>query len=166
MLKNTVPTSWTPDAHQSSCRGSNRPLCTNWSVAADVKKIEPTKKTIPSISDPTSSTSPGNGPTRKHVEPIAKRIPIHQDAWRGAHHTLRSIVVASTIGRDAARGNRHPTRTMIGRPTSCTIAELSRGRRRHVPVARVFGLAPPDRGSALQAEAFAHRPEPPFDARR
>jgi hypothetical protein len=82
-----------------SRRGSKRPLCSNCSVAADVKKIDPTKNTIPSTVDPTSSTNPGNGPTKKHVEPTAKRAPIHQDARRGAHHTADCTFAASTIGR-------------------------------------------------------------------
>jgi len=56
-------------------------------VAAAVKKIEPAKNTAPSTADPTSSTNPGSAATRKHVEPIAKRTPIHHDARRGAHQT-------------------------------------------------------------------------------
>ena len=62
-------------------------VSSHWSAAADVKKIEPTKKTIPSAPEPTSCSKPGNGPTRKHVEPIANRTPIHHDARRGAHQT-------------------------------------------------------------------------------
>jgi hypothetical protein len=57
-----------------------------------MKKIEPTRKTIPSTLDPTSSTNPGNGPTRKHGDPIAKRKPIHQVARRDAHYTLSCSV--------------------------------------------------------------------------
>jgi hypothetical protein len=52
-----------------------------------VKKIEPTKKTIPSAPEPTSCSKPGKGPMRKHAEPIANRTPIHHDARRGAHQT-------------------------------------------------------------------------------
>ncbi|TML12092.1 MAG: hypothetical protein E6G31_10300, partial [Actinobacteria bacterium] len=52
-----------------------------------MKKIEPTKKTIPSAPEPTSCSKPGNGPTRKHVDPIANRAPIHHEARRGAHQT-------------------------------------------------------------------------------
>src|SRR3954464_7358902 len=82
-LKNTVPTSWIALLHQSRPRGRNRPPSTYCSAAADVKKSEPTKKTRPSIPEPTSCTSPGKGPTRKHVEPIAKRTPIHHVARCG-----------------------------------------------------------------------------------
>ena len=73
---------WMPEWPRSAFAVS-----TNWSVAAEVKKIEPTKKTRPSIREPTSSTKPGNGPTRKHVEPIPKSTPIHHEARRGAHQT-------------------------------------------------------------------------------
>ena len=52
-----------------------------------MKKIDPTKNTAASAAEPTSSTNPGNGPTRKQVEPIANRTPIHHDARRGAHQT-------------------------------------------------------------------------------
>jgi len=66
-------------------------VSSHWSAAADVKKIEPTKKTIPSSPEPTSCSNPGNGPTKKHVEPIANSTPILHDARRGAHQTpLRS----------------------------------------------------------------------------
>jgi hypothetical protein len=58
------------------------------SVAAEVKKIEPTKNTMASGPEPTSSTKPGNGAIRKQLAPMAKRIPIHHDALRGAHQTL------------------------------------------------------------------------------
>ncbi len=47
-----------------------------------MKKIEPTKKTVPSAAEPTRSMNPGNGPTRKQTEPIANRTPIHQLALR------------------------------------------------------------------------------------
>jgi hypothetical protein len=56
-----------------------------------VKKIEPTKKTSPSTPEPTNCSKPGNGPMKKHVEPIANSTPIHHDARLGAHQTpLRS----------------------------------------------------------------------------
>jgi len=48
------------------------------SRAAKVKKIEPKKKTIPSMPEPTSCMKPGKGPTRKQVEPMVKRTAIHQ----------------------------------------------------------------------------------------
>jgi hypothetical protein len=104
-LKNTVPASWIALLHQSSRRGPNRPPSTYCNAAADVKKSEPTKKTTPSISEPTSSTSPGNGPTRKHVEPMANRTPIHQVALRGAHHVFGSPG-ASVIRGEATRTGR------------------------------------------------------------
>src|SRR4030095_16783813 len=68
--------------------GSALIVSSHWSVAADVKKIEPTKKTIPSAPEPTSCSKPGRGPTKKHAAPIANRTPIHHDARRGAHQTL------------------------------------------------------------------------------
>jgi len=52
-----------------------------------VKKIEPTKKTTPSAAEPTHSTKPGKGATRKQVEPIANRTAIHHEARLGAHQT-------------------------------------------------------------------------------
>ena len=91
MLKKTVPTSCTALLHQSSDRGRKRPLCTYWSEAAEVKKIDPTKKTTASTVEPTSSTKPGMGPTRKQVEPIANRTPIHHDARSGAHNAPSSV---------------------------------------------------------------------------
>src|SRR4051794_39240463 len=99
MLKNTVPASWIALLHQSIARGRNRPPWTYCSVAADVKKSEPTKKTRASISDPTSSTSPGKGPTRKHVEPIAKRTPIHHLARFGAHELPCDFICAASLVR-------------------------------------------------------------------
>src|SRR6185312_8259823 len=75
-LKNSVPTSCTRHAHRSR----PPPLCSVWSSAADVKKSEPAKKTAASTSEPTSSTKPGNGPTRKQAEPMANSTPIHRVA--------------------------------------------------------------------------------------
>jgi hypothetical protein len=66
-----------------------------------VKKIEPTKNTSPSTTAPTSSTNPGNGPTKKHVEPTAKRTPIHHVSRRGAHQTLAAPADALTAERGA-----------------------------------------------------------------
>jgi hypothetical protein len=75
-LKNSVPANWTTHAQRSR----PPPLCNIWTSAAEVKKIEPAKKTAASASEPTSSTKPGSGPTRKHAEPIAKRTPIQRVA--------------------------------------------------------------------------------------
>src|SRR5512132_1957655 len=72
---------------RSAGPGSALIVSNHGSAAADVKKIEPTKKTIPSAPEPTSCSKPGNGPTNKHVEPTANRTPIHHDARRGAHQT-------------------------------------------------------------------------------
>ena len=110
-LKSSVPTSWIPLAHQSIRWGSNARsrnrsrrasgpgsaliVSSHWSAAAEVKKIEPTKKTSPSAPEPTSSTNPGNGPRKKQVDPMANRTPIHHDARRGAHQT------PSPSGRDS-----------------------------------------------------------------
>ena len=103
LLKRNVPTSCVRLLQQSIRFGSKRipkrrrpwppgpwsafTVSRYWSAAAVVKKIEPTKKTPASAADPISSTSPGNGPTRKQVEPIAKSTPIHQETRPGAHHT-------------------------------------------------------------------------------
>src|SRR5580765_7060964 len=97
MLKKTVPTSCTALLHQSSSRGRKTPLWTYCNEAAEVKKIEPTKKTRPSTVDPTSSTKPGMGPTRKQVEPIAKRTPIHHDARRGPHQPCSCSFTGRTL---------------------------------------------------------------------
>src|SRR5262245_63236726 len=103
-LNAMVPANWTTTAHQSMRPGSKetsrkgRPpwppgarsalkVSTHWSPAAVVKKIDPTKKTAPSAAEPTSSTKPGIGPTRKQAEPIANSTPIHHEALRGAHQT-------------------------------------------------------------------------------
>jgi hypothetical protein len=72
----------------------------HWSAAAEVKKTEPTKNTIPSTPDPTSSTNPGNGAIRKQLDPTAKRTPIHHDTRSGAHQT-RSCPAATRESRDA-----------------------------------------------------------------
>jgi hypothetical protein len=57
------------------------------SVAAEVKKIDPTKNTMPSTPEPTSCTKPGNGPIRKQADPKAKSTPIHHDTRSGTHQT-------------------------------------------------------------------------------
>jgi hypothetical protein len=56
-------------------------------AAAEVKKMDPTKKTIPSTADPTACSKPGNGPMKKQTEPMANRTPIHQVSLLGAHQT-------------------------------------------------------------------------------
>jgi hypothetical protein len=116
-LNNSVPANWSTLLHQSIRRGSkasrrSRRWCPppgprsalkfsrHWSVAAEVKKTEPTKNTIPSTPDPTSSTNPGNGAIRKQVDPRTNRTPIHHDARSGAHQT-RSCPGAARESRDA-----------------------------------------------------------------
>ena len=47
-----------------------------------MKKIEPTKNTVPSVAEPTSCAKPGIGPSTKQTEPIANRTPIHHEALR------------------------------------------------------------------------------------
>src|SRR3954466_9991505 len=96
-LKKTVPANWMRELHLS-----NRSMaCKACSNAADVKKIEPTKKTTPSTDDPTSSTNPGNGATRKHAEPTANRTPVHHAMRCGAHQTPASLTGgdSATTGR-------------------------------------------------------------------
>ena len=97
-----MPTSWIRVAHQSVRCGSKvskrirRRLPSAeprsafaasryWSSAAEVKKTEPTKNTVPSAAEPTSWTKPGIGPSTKQTEPIANRTPIHHEARRGAN---------------------------------------------------------------------------------
>jgi len=43
-----------------------------------VKRIEPTKKVTPSAASPTRFAYPGNGPTKKHVDPSAKHRAIQR----------------------------------------------------------------------------------------
>jgi len=43
-----------------------------------VNRIEPTKNVSPSAASPTSCAYPGNGPTRKHVDPRAKHKAIER----------------------------------------------------------------------------------------
>ena len=43
-----------------------------------MKKIEPAKKTTPSAPGPTSCTNPGNGPMKKHADPMAKPTAIQR----------------------------------------------------------------------------------------
>ncbi len=104
-LKNTVPTSCTPQHHQSIRRGSHantrieasasepgpRSALTDsshWSAAAEVNSTEPTKKTVPSVCGPTRSRKGGSGATRKHREPPMNSTAIHQEARWGAQTTL------------------------------------------------------------------------------
>ena len=102
-LNNTVPTSCKPLLHQSMRCGSKVTIrnlrerasgpssalivSSHCSVAAEVKKIDPTKNTMPSTPEPTSCTKPGNGPIRKQADPKAKSTPIHHDTRLGAHQT-------------------------------------------------------------------------------
>src|SRR4051794_34852321 len=74
MLNSSVPANWTIAACQSA--PASRGVAASCSAAALVKKIEPTKNTMPSAVDPTSCRKPGKGPTRKHSEPIANSAPI------------------------------------------------------------------------------------------
>src|SRR3954447_3506558 len=99
-LKKMVPANWISELHRSS--GST--ACRACRKAADVKKIEPTKKTTPSTDDPTSSTNPGNGATRKHAEPIANRTPVHHPIRCGAHQTPASMTggASATMSRRLA----------------------------------------------------------------
>ena len=53
-LKQSVPANWMPPAHQSRRPPPARRVVRNCSRAAAVKKIEPTKKVIPSAEEPTS----------------------------------------------------------------------------------------------------------------
>src|SRR5436190_22990248 len=96
-LKKIVPANWIRELQRSS----RSTACKAWSNAADVKKIEPTKKTIPSTDDPTSSTNPGSGATRKHIEPIANRTPVHHPMRCGAHQTpgCETGAGSATMGR-------------------------------------------------------------------
>jgi hypothetical protein len=103
-LKNSVPRSWTPELHQSIRRGSKvsilsrRPaawpgprlaliVSSHCRAAAEVNSSDPTKKTAPSATGPTSRRNAGIGATRKQVEPMANSTAIHHDARCGAQWT-------------------------------------------------------------------------------
>jgi len=47
------------------------------------------------------SSTVGNGPTKKHVEPTAKSTPIHHVSRRGAPRALAAPAVAFTWEREA-----------------------------------------------------------------
>src|SRR6476659_391333 len=106
-LKNSVPANWTTHDHRSR----PPPLCSIWSSAADVKKTEPAKKTAASTSEPTSSTKPGSGPTRKHAEPIANSTPIHRVTVSAA--SVAVAVSGAALIRHHDRASRPPLRHSI-----------------------------------------------------
>src|SRR6187200_1686551 len=60
-----------------------------WSAPPAVNRMEPTKNVTPSAAAPTSCTYPGNGPTRKHVDPRPK-----QTAMRRRRVTCRILAHA------------------------------------------------------------------------
>src|SRR4051794_28712988 len=110
---------WIALAHQSVLRRPARSDWRSWRAAADVKKIDPTKNTRASTVEPTHSTNPGNGPTKKHAEPMANSTPIHHPARRGAHQ-------APTYGATGANG-------WISSSPSCTTPQLASGTSFHAP---------------------------------
>jgi hypothetical protein len=80
-LKSTVPTNWIAALHHdapANRRWARSVPSRSSAAAAEVKKIEPAKKTAASVPSPTSWTKPGNGPTKKHTEPIAKPAAIQR----------------------------------------------------------------------------------------
>src|SRR5436190_22991428 len=104
-LKNTVPTSCTAAAHQSTrpgsipssnrfgATGSGTPIVCGACVtsmycnrAADVKKSDPMKNVAVSAVRPTHDAYAGMGPTAKHADPTMNSAAIHHPRARGAHH--------------------------------------------------------------------------------
>ena len=95
-MKNSVPANWIAALHQPASLvrgpGTRLDVCQSSVPAAAVKKIEPTKKTAASAPSPTSWAKPGNGPTKKQSDPIAKPIgdpPVPDD-----RHRMRMPAVA------------------------------------------------------------------------
>ena len=74
-LNRSVPIHCTAALHQVASAPNRAPrrsvACRSSIEAANVKRIEPTKKITASAPAPTSSTTPGNGPMTKHTEPSA-----------------------------------------------------------------------------------------------
>jgi hypothetical protein len=104
-LKKSVPADWTMADHQAARPppGELRSARARrlWSAPPTVNRIEPTKNVIASAESPTSWTYPGNGPTRKHVEPSANESAIHRLAvTRGilAHTGRRGGGTGSEVG--------------------------------------------------------------------
>src|SRR5690348_3674230 len=64
-----------------------------------VKKIEPTKKVTPTAVAPTNCAYPGNGPTRKHADPIANSRAIHRSRL-----TAMRLYPCATAASTAAAG--------------------------------------------------------------
>src|SRR3954451_11946853 len=95
------------DAHQST--GSSD--CTSCRKAALVKKIEPTKKVIPTTDAATSEAYPGTDPSAKQKDPIMKRTPVHHGGLPGRHPTRVSA-------RHAGRGSTAPTQPSRSSPSS------------------------------------------------
>ena len=56
-------------------------------AAAEVNSSDPTKKTAPSATGPTSRRNAGTGAMRKQVDPAANSTAIHHDARCGAQWT-------------------------------------------------------------------------------
>ena len=117
-LNSRVPANWTAALHQDGF-DAQRPrrsvASRSSSPAASVKNTEPAKKTTPSAPAPTSWTKPGNGPMKKHAEPIAKPIAIQRsqttpvdwprgDGQRVADHAPRRYAAAGGTRRIIPRG--------------------------------------------------------------
>src|SRR5829696_2785863 len=111
-LKSSVPRNWAKALHQE---GSLPQRCPRLTVpsrssrpAATVKKTEPVKKTAPSAPAPTSSMNPGNGPTTKHADPIAKPAEIarsHALRVSGRGAKLSAWPITDPLGRGPLRGS-------------------------------------------------------------
>jgi hypothetical protein len=51
--------------------------------------MEPTKNVTASVLSPTRLTNPGNGPMRKHVDPLAKKSAIQRSRLMGSRRSAR-----------------------------------------------------------------------------
>ena len=110
-LKASVPTSWTTAIHQSMRRGAQatsrrKPRGTgasasspkgavidsrSWPYAAEVKKIDPTKKVQPTVATETRSPYRGNAPSAKHSDPTMKSPPSTTLDIRARRHARRPL---------------------------------------------------------------------------
>lgn len=88
------------------------------SVAAKVKKREPTKKVAPSARAPTQARYAGSGATTKQAEPRMNSTAIHQEARCGAHKAL-SRPPETLERRDACLRCRREDHSIL-RPSGCS----------------------------------------------
>ena len=96
-------------------------VSTHCSAAADVKKIEPTKNTIPSAAEPTSSTKPGNGADEEAASRRSRRAR-RSTTTRGAAPTTRPRHVRAGTRACDASGRLHSRSLPSGsRNVTCVV---------------------------------------------